>query len=761
MKDMVIAFLVGVIVGIVSVVVLGLSFFSDKLYDRGSPLSSLESKISSPAKQLKKKLGSILQSDFRGNGKTIQLGFEKAEDLNFFQLTDGLYAEITSERSVDSKHSLFLEFPKGAKYPGLFWEVYNIGKVLDFSGYDSFGMDVYNNNLFPVSIDIKLKSGANYPKKVFEQKIYLPSQKWTKIRIPITQLATKLDITQISYIKIFISSPNSTIELFVDNLGLFKNKKMEENARAEFKITEFAWAEEIQPFKVGCIDSLHKVIGNRSYIKNHIKLNNKVELKLAKNETESFQVLLYDVREPLELVIQVELDGKPLLETKVFKVEFIETKRPYYPVVYVGKWPDPIIPLNPKNPITISAGEIALLWVDIKANSNIKAGNYKGKILLKDKDGRLIYQIPLQVKIWNFSLPNRASLKTAFDVYDEFFERFFHRKKGQDYRLWRAKLEKIKFSLYELMLDYKMSPMLKIVPTQKGFEEIIQPLLEKGLNCFAIGRYGGSFGNNWPKDDKKLETLISIYKNYATVLRSNHLLDMAYIYLWDEGRIGNPRIPKIASVIHRADSNLRNMVCYHGFWDPDALPNWGKDIDIWCFQIASYNKILMNKLKKRGLEIWMYVSGPDGKTPNLVIDSTAIEHRILPWIAFDKGIDGLLYWAVNFWQSPDPWKDTFNTPWQQNGNGLLFYPYKNRVIPTIRDAIFRDGIEDYEYLKLLSLIPDKELSPRERGEKKELLDLSIICPSMQNYTHMPQQLLERRDRIGEFLDSYYSKHQDK
>ncbi len=746
MRDVIVAFLIGLILGACGVFVVCYG-----LGREGGGSASFPT-IQKTARRLSGSFTSIAGGDKgqdkRGKKGRWFLGFEKQEDLKFFRLTDGLYTELTSEMASQGKRSLYLEFPAGASYPGLYWEVFNVSRLLDLSDCDYFGFDAFNRSQFEQRLVVKLKSGANYPKKVFERTYSLAPGKWTKVRIPVSELSQSLDPKAISYIKIFLPSPSTTVEVYLDGLGQYcGDRQASSSTRLPWEGIAFA-GEVIKPFSYGVVSSVFKVIPKRSYLRNRLEMGKVLSLKMAKGEAESQQIVLFDVKRDVDL--RIELDLKADLEAKIYEVRFVKTRRPYYPVTHVGWWPDPM--LEVKGKLHLAKGNIYPILLRIKAGEGIKAGTYSGVVrLIDDPTGELIYEIPVTVKVWDFSIPKRPTLKTAFDVYDSFFAEYFPRKKGEEYKLWKARLRKIKYQLHTLMLEYRMSPMLKVEPTAIGFKEEIQDLLERGLNAFAVGRYGGSFGNNWPRDPKKLEEVVAKYADYAHVLDKMGLLDMAYIYTWDEGKIGDPFVAKVCSAIHSVAPGLRNMVCYHGFWDPAVNPNWGKDIDIWCFQIASYNRLGMRRLMERGMEVWMYVSGPDGKTPNLVIDSLGVEHRIIPWMMFEKGIKGFLYWAVNFWQGGNPWEVTFNTPWQQNGNGSLFYPYKDEIVPSIRDEIFRDGMEDYEYLVLLKGLEKKNLSLEQRQRLRRLLDFSSLWDSFTRYTHDGRQLLRRRDEIGEFL----------
>ena len=244
MKDVIIAFLLGIIVGMVSIVVIALSF-SDTTPEllwqarQGKNASTPHSGVAAVAEGIKNKL---IPGAKKTGKDPFHIDFETASDLKFFQLTDGLYAEISSEKASSGRHSLFLEFPKGAAYPGLYWEVYSEKQLIDLSGANAFGFDAYNNGMTNVPIVIKIKANKNYPKDVFEKTVILQAGKWNKVRIPVSELARKLDVSKISYIKVFIPSPKMTFEIFLDNLGVFSPSMAKLRPPFKYRASRFFFA---------------------------------------------------------------------------------------------------------------------------------------------------------------------------------------------------------------------------------------------------------------------------------------------------------------------------------------------------------------------------------------------------------------------------------------------------------------------------------------------------------------------------------------
>jgi hypothetical protein len=509
-------------------------------------------------------------------------------------------------------------------------------------------------------------------------------------------------------------------------------------------------------YKVGVVDSLHKVFKFRE----KIPISDRANVYSAKNEYESFQILIYDVRKNLDnVVVDVSdlksIDGKAKINSSFIKIKlvgYVPTKKPYYRTAYVGLWPDPLLEINKFN---VNRGNRKVLWFSVYIPDNTPSGEYRGTIEIQP-EGLPYKKIPLNLHVWNFTLPKTSHLKTAFDFYPQFISKFYTRRRGEDYLEWKGRINGLIESYYLSMLRYRISPILNLDPLSESFNARITKYLDYGISAFAIGKYGGTFGNNWPKNNDS--GIVTLYRRYAQILRQKDILDKAYLYTWDEGKIGNPRVREITALIHQADPELKNMVCYHGFWDSDKDPEWGKDIDIWCFQIASYNERLKKKLETLGKEIWMYISGPDSTHPNFAIDFPAISARIIPWMCWKYNIKGLLYWCVNFWKV-NPYESAMNTDWQQNGNGLLYYPGKDGPVASLRLELIRDGMEDYEYLYILSRLVNKaeklklsEVDKKIIIQAKELLNLNGLINSLSDYSKDPQQLLKRRRDIANMIE---------
>jgi len=131
-------------------------------------------------------------------------------------------------------------------------------------------------------------------------------------------------------------------------------------------------------------------------------------------------------------------------------------------------------------------------------------------------------------------------------------------------------------------------------------------------------------------------------------------------------------------------------------------------LDVWVPQLNFYDQSLdfYQARQKAGDEVWTYTClGPRGTYPNRLIDYSLLKVRLLHWLNYRFGCTGYLHWGWNQWSVNNPFADVepphgggFLPP----GDAWIVYPSKEHVaLSSIRFEAMRDGIEDYELLRLL------------------------------------------------------------
>ena len=105
--------------------------------------------------------------------------------------------------------------------------------------------------------------------------------------------------------------------------------------------------------------------------------------------------------------------------------------------------------------------------------------------------------------------------------------------------------------------------------------------------------------------------------------------------------------------------------------------------------------------------MWEY--SVDADYPSSCVDADPAEVRALGWLMWQRDLAGYLNYGAGQWQlfgdkpvlrptdvDPMVWPSSFS-----NGGEFIVYPGKDEVLPSIRFARFRDGLEDNDYLHIL------------------------------------------------------------
>jgi hypothetical protein len=511
------------------------------------------------------------------------------------------------------------------------------------------------------------------------------------------------------------------------------------------------------PFEILVMPSLTKVLPDTGALPG--AQPPPLRVSLAKREAESIQLIVRCAEPATGVALEPGAlrgaDGQAPLPAEAIgwsAVGFVTTRTPEYPVEHVGRWPDP---LPGPHPITLEAGTPQPFWITVRVGPDAAAGRYVGELRVV-ADGRAPIPVPIDVTVWDFALPPVPRLQTAFDIYLGrvylAYESIFPE--------WGAALARrgvtparIQEQMAEDLVAHRLAPILNAQPDTA--EEAAGLRRFDGLSAFSVGPFGGSFDNHWPADDAEV---LPRYRGYAERLDAAGLLERAWVYAYDEPATGLPAVADVTRRLHAADPRLRTLVTLGAPFTAEAHRDWLRDIDIVCVRNVAYDPTQAEALRRMGKTVWLYASGPTPPYPTPVIDFPGLAARILPWMCWKLGAPGFLYWSVNFW-TKDPYRDPMNTPWGQHGNGLLFYPGPDGPVPSIRLALLRDGVDDYDYLSLLadevarvSAAPDPSQDTRDRlAEAQRLLAVDGIVASAGKYTQEPEHLLAARARIAELI----------
>ena len=488
-----------------------------------------------------------------------------------------------------------------------------------------------------------------------------------------------------------------------------------------------------------------------------------VEVSLARNEKESFQVAVLPVEKDLKQVaVQVgdlkSADGKMFAAANIGcdVVGYVETKtRPPYNVSHVGWWPDPI--LDFLGPIDIAAGDLQTFWVRVRAPKGQAPGTYRGTLTVSAAGAKPM-TFDLTVKVRTFTLPDCTPLPTAITFFEQ---------KGQMGGEENWPTMKLKYAdfLADYYIDY--DSLYRSGPPDY---EILQHLHDQGrLVAFNLGNVfnGGTDAEGF---DKAIADTVERLRPAYERAKELGLLDHAYIYGFDE----RPKeqfglLEKSAQALRKAFPEVLLMTTSYD--DSFGLDSVVKTIDAWCPLTPKFDMAKAAKARAQGKAVWWYICcGPHNPYANWFVEYAAIESRLLMGAMPAKyQPDGFLYYLLTKWNQNKPVETGPFTDWNPvswtvyHGDGSLFCSGPGgKPVPTIRLENYRDGQEDYAYACILEetiRLTEASLNERTKEQADWLEEATAALPvsdslvkTMAEYSHDPQALYAWRNKVADLID---------
>ncbi len=534
----------------------------------------------------------------------------------------------------------------------------------------------------------------------------------------------------------------------------------------------------------------------------------RVQLTSAKNEYESF-IVVVNPKTPLQAV-KVAVKGLPKgIEAKVRKVEYVTVRTPSDSFGYTGQWPDPL-PLYDVAE-DLPAGENTSFWITLKTPESRRKGCYRGRVVLTASDGWKV-TIPLKVKVRSFALPKTPSVSSGYGLWFDHVIQYENLKT----------IEQQKESFYKYLdafLDYKISPYnpfwyapikTTINPDNTvdldftEFNKVAAKYFgEGGFNSFVIdveglgscnpgGYVRGTFGG-YEFGTPEHEALMADYlPKLQDGLEKAGVLDKCYIYWGDEPlEPAYPYIREVHTLMKKYAPRIRTFMTEQVTWlETPAEFDVGDVTDISCVSWNCFdNHPKVFDYSGPGQEVWSYLCCAT-KYPYFTnfVDHNGIDLRLWLWASYMYGMKGILIWSatcwnsacimpegqlLEVWETPDCYGMGKTGPeFFACGDGIMFYPnnrhpnqdkttaFTGEPIPCIRMEINRDGIEDYEYLKML----EERIPAMNEADAAAARDLLVLPEAVfmdddaehtdKYYIQDPQFLLERREQIASLIEKY-------
>ena len=397
------------------------------------------------------------------------------------------------------------------------------------------------------------------------------------------------------------------------------------------------------------------------------------------------------------------------------------------------RYPDPIFDDMPE---TVGAEGQRTLVTDIAIPHTAKSGIHKGKVTVSGiaADGRKVAASKrFTIKVYPVDLPEKQNLKVVnwcskasslsvmnggkeveprSDEYIDLMRIIVRSGAANGQNCW--------------MMTDKPTPVLNADSTDfvldfTFFDKFIEMLEEEGnMQYFCNSHFGRKVAittdeemvfdiiyvedkqikrETVPSRDPRVEPFIKNYFSQIEVhFREKGWLDKCYQHIADEpsrpGTEGQQSWSRVAAMVKKYAPGLRTIDA-----STEIIEN--QDVSVVCLS----DNVETNPPVPEGSERWMYTCCvPKLNFANRFVQLPLLKTRILHWINYRYNECGYLHWGYNQWHhSTDPLHDVTlqGRPNLPGGDAYIVYPGDRKVYPSIRLWAMRDGIRDYDLLKMV------------------------------------------------------------
>ncbi|MCW8129826.1 MAG: DUF4091 domain-containing protein [Planctomycetota bacterium] len=521
-------------------------------------------------------------------------------------------------------------------------------------------------------------------------------------------------------------------------------------------------------FVVGVASSLTQVFLDEPYRGDFAPA---LKLSLARNEREGAQLVVVSLGKALKEVsvsLAGDLSGPggaklPASQVKLNLVGYVDTskgKRPYQSQK-LGWWPDPLLP-NAK--FEVKPGECQPVLVTVEASEATAPGTYKGELSVACATGKTT--LPIEVNVRPFTLPIKghcAALSLAFEP--ALIAKFYGGDEG----------EKIaeRFALAAARNRLPPGTLLngwawktpKVPKAGDGYDfakldrwiGVLKPYLTR-FPLAQVPRFRKFGGGDY--DERFKTEFAALIKAYAAHAKEQGIFDAAVLYNIDEAS-DHPKLrewdacKEMYALSKKAAPGLPVMQCLNEYKGVQALAGHA---DIWDLYFGQFEQAGGPERLKAGNEITLAVCIWPSEHPNLFVEYPLLDARVMPWICFRTGAKGFEYWDLfqswnenlenkAWWTSGDGTRTAWKLE-KPHGDGLLMYPGpQGEPLSSLRFESLRDGLEDFEYLTLLT-----ERAAKDPGAAALLKEArEVLVTGVTSYDRDPRKMLDLRERIGAAL----------
>jgi len=535
----------------------------------------------------------------------------------------------------------------------------------------------------------------------------------------------------------------------------------------------------------------------------------KAEIKSAKNEVESFQVVVTALKENIKIVKAeisdlITKDGAKIgrENIKLFRAEYVRVRRstpraelgpglytdPLVPFInpltgkpieprrqFTERWGEPVTTAGHEMyavPFELFRGQNQPIWIDIYVPKDVPADIYKGKLTITAA-GNISDQIPVTLTVWDFTLPDGPTHKNHFGSFYN-ISRYFNVKRDSE------EFNQIEMRYCQAMAENRINPPIprRLLPktNSDGSLNIVQEqhkALKEFISKFHITDFEiprapfvrlphstlrEDYKNISPENREKAQRY---YRDFFNYLKQNGWEKRAYIYMLDEPNLREnyEQVLVLGRLVHEAAPQLKCLVVEQTYPQNPSWPDIDPAVDIWCPLWSFIDGKTINEKISHGDEVWSYTAlaqrspryHPEYEKvkgldpPYWHLDRPLTVYRVPTWINRRYNITGLLYWTT-ITKVIEPWLNPTFSHYGIHFNGGGFLFY-----PGTPCGI--DGpVCSMRIKNLRDGMEDYEyFAILEQLAGKEIVKkiVNTVAPNWWNFSKEPEKILAAREALAE------------
>ena len=160
-----------------------------------------------------------------------------------------------------------------------------------------------------------------------------------------------------------------------------------------------------------------------------------IKISAARNEYEPFQLVLRPTKALEGVTVAVtDLQGPgeariPAKNVTIDHVGYVTVHTPTDATGCEGDWPDPLPHYD--GPFAAEAGQNHPLWLTVYVPPEARAGDYRATVTLKA--GAWTQRVPVELRVWNFALPEESHIRSAFGFSPGTMRRYHNLETAEEY----------------------------------------------------------------------------------------------------------------------------------------------------------------------------------------------------------------------------------------------------------------------------------------------------------------------------------------